>query len=138
MIFIVSVRLGRPRKDRPFYLANSLQTAKSDDAKELSLALNRVGHHIRESIVEQARVSLGDSEFAHFAADHGVPEPIPENQELINKQADAAIKDLFPRIPNADRETIIQHSFKLVSNPYPLRHASMIRTDSRRMARVRI
>lgn len=43
-----------------------------------------------------------------------VPEPIPEDQEEINKQADAAIRDLFPRIPNTDRQIIIEHSFKKV------------------------
>jgi hypothetical protein len=43
-----------------------------------------------------------------------VPEPIPEDQDEINKQADAAIRDLFPRIPNTDRQIIIEHSFKKV------------------------
>ena len=41
-------------------------------------------------------------------------EPIPESQEEINKQADAAIRDLFPRIPNTDRTMIIEHAFKKV------------------------
>ncbi len=42
------------------------------------------------------------------------PDPIPESQEEINKQADAAIRDLFPRIPNTDREMIIRHAFQKV------------------------
>lgn len=37
---------------------------------------------------------------------------IPETQAEINKQADAALRDLFPRIPNTDREMIIQHAFQ--------------------------
>jgi hypothetical protein len=41
-------------------------------------------------------------------------EPIPESQEEINKQADGAIRDLFPRIPNTDRQMIIEHAFKKV------------------------
>tara|TARA_R110002060_G_scaffold50137_4_gene60998 strand:+ start:515 stop:1408 length:894 start_codon:yes stop_codon:yes gene_type:complete len=41
-------------------------------------------------------------------------EPIPESQEEINKQADGAIRDLFPRIPNPDRVMIIEHAFKKV------------------------
>lgn len=45
---------------------------------------------------------------------HGIIEPIPESQAEINKQADAAIRDLFPRIPNTDRESIIQHAFQKV------------------------
>jgi len=44
-----------------------------------------------------------------------LPEPIPERQEDINKQADAAIRDLFPRIPNTDRQMIIDHAFNKVS-----------------------
>lgn len=42
------------------------------------------------------------------------PDPIPESQEEINKQADAAIRDLFPRIPNTDREMIVRHAFQKV------------------------
>lgn len=37
---------------------------------------------------------------------------IPETQEEIDRQADAALRDLFPRIPNTDREMIIQHAFQ--------------------------
>lgn len=37
---------------------------------------------------------------------------IPETQAEINKQADAALRDLFPRIPNHDREQIIAHAFQ--------------------------
>lgn len=42
----------------------------------------------------------------------GFIEPIPESQDEINKQADGAIRDLFPRIPNTDRTMIIEHAFK--------------------------
>ena len=44
------------------------------------------------------------------------PDPIPESQEEINKQADAAIRDLFPRIPNTDREMIVRHAFQKVGS----------------------
>ena len=100
--------------------------AKGDDARGLSLALNRVGHHIRQTIVDQARASLGDLQYVPLSARVGAPEPIPDNQEEINNQADAVIRDLFPRIPNSDRQTIIEHSFKKVSKPCPLYHKSMI------------
>ncbi|KAK0634938.1 hypothetical protein B0T17DRAFT_586596 [Bombardia bombarda] len=80
-------------------------------SRQLSFHLNRVGHHIRESIVEQARETLGDQSHLLGVADLGLPEPIPESQEDINSQADAAIRDLFPRIPNTDRQMIIQHAF---------------------------
>jgi hypothetical protein len=87
----------------------------SSIAPELGLALNRVGHHIREAIVEEARASLGDTGDVSQRKNPDIPEPIPEDQEEINKQADAAIRDLFPRIPNTDRQTIIERSFKKVS-----------------------
>ncbi|KAK0651468.1 hypothetical protein B0T16DRAFT_80062 [Cercophora newfieldiana] len=80
-------------------------------SRTLSFHLNRVGHHIRQSIVEQARVSLGDVQGVVTESDLGAPEPIPERQEDINSQADAAIRDLFPRIPNTDRQMIIEHAF---------------------------
>ncbi|KAK3905352.1 hypothetical protein C8A05DRAFT_12801 [Staphylotrichum tortipilum] len=81
-------------------------------SKRLSAHLNRVGHHIRQTIVEQARTTLGDDHQLGLAGiPAGGPEPIPEKQEDINKQADAAIRDLFPRIPNTDRQMIIEHSF---------------------------
>ncbi|KAK3989834.1 hypothetical protein QBC44DRAFT_308170 [Cladorrhinum sp. PSN332] len=100
MIFIVTSRLGV-------------------FSQRLSLHLNRVGHHIREAIVEEARKSLGDSNLIGDAALLGLPEPIPERQEEINAQADAAIRDLFPRIPNTDRQMIIEHAFNKskVTNP---------------------
>ncbi|KAK0747578.1 hypothetical protein B0T21DRAFT_379595 [Apiosordaria backusii] len=80
----------------------------------LSLHLNRVGHHFRESIVEEARKTLGDDQLVGASAQLGLPEPIPERQEDINKQADAAIRDLFPRIPHTDRQMILDHAFNKV------------------------
>ncbi|RYP67553.1 hypothetical protein DL769_005731 [Monosporascus sp. CRB-8-3] len=70
---------------------------------------------IVSTIVEQARAHLienGKYEQAAQAARPGEPEPIPESQRDINRQADAVLRDLFPRIPNIDRQEIIQHAFK--------------------------
>ncbi|KAK4162273.1 hypothetical protein QBC43DRAFT_80821 [Cladorrhinum sp. PSN259] len=88
-------------------------------SQRLSLHLNRVGHHIRQTIVEEARKSIGDNKLIGDAALLGLPEPIPERQEDINAQADAAIRDLFPRIPHTDRQMIIEHAFNKskVTNP---------------------
>ncbi|KAK4101462.1 hypothetical protein N658DRAFT_558946 [Parathielavia hyrcaniae] len=80
-------------------------------SKSLSSQLNRAGHHIRQTVVEQARAMLGDDHLEFTGGAPGLPEPIPERQEDINKQADAAIRDLFPRIPNTDRQRIIEHAF---------------------------
>lgn len=73
----------------------------------------RTGYHFREAIVDDARALVGETFVASFAP--GQIEPIPEAQEEITKQADAAIRDLFPRIPHTDRTTILEHAFKKVS-----------------------
>jgi hypothetical protein len=69
--------------------------------------------------VEQARAALGGDQLEAVGTDLDIPEPIPEKQEDINKQADAAIRDLFPRIPNTDRQMIIEHAFNKVGNLIP-------------------
>ncbi|RFU26043.1 hypothetical protein B7463_g10293, partial [Scytalidium lignicola] len=72
----------------------------------------RTGYHFRSTIVEKARKIIGEAIDTENAKSWGYIEPIPESQEEINKQADAAIRDLFPRIPNTDRQLIIQHAFQ--------------------------
>ncbi|KAJ0125127.1 hypothetical protein J7T55_006471 [Diaporthe amygdali] len=86
-------------------------TAKDANANKLALQMSRTGHHIRRTIVEEARAQLGEED-ASTASNSGEPEPIPETQEEYNAQADAALRDLFPRIPNTDRQMIIEHAFK--------------------------
>ncbi|PQE30363.1 alanine and arginine rich protein [Rutstroemia sp. NJR-2017a WRK4] len=83
--------------------------SKEDNSK-ISDHVFRTGYHFREVIVEEARKRVGDTIISNAA--HGTIEPIPESQEEINKQADAAIRDLFPRIPNTDRQMIIEHAFQ--------------------------
>ncbi|KAL2195845.1 hypothetical protein P885DRAFT_69994 [Corynascus similis CBS 632.67] len=105
-------------------------------SKRLSSHLNRVGYHFRQTIVEQARTTLGQDQLELITAAPGLPEPIPEKQEDINKQADAAIRDLFPRIPNTDRQAIIEHAFnksKQVGKDPPVGLAADV-TLSRRVA----
>ncbi|KAJ9141876.1 alanine and arginine rich protein [Pleurostoma richardsiae] len=89
-----------------------VSTSHDKDPSKLALHLHRIGHHIRQTIVEQARAAIGQDESSSSDADLGVPEPIPESQDEINAQADAALKDLFPRIPNFDRQMVIEHAFK--------------------------
>lgn len=74
--------------------------------------MHRTGHHIREAIVEEARATL--EHHPRVAASNGQPEPLPPSQEEYTAQANAAILDLFPRIPHTDRQTIIVHAFNLV------------------------
>lgn len=97
----------------------------SKDAKNPSLLehhMNRVGYHFREMIVEQARTTMIQNGKSHLAAQAlraGEPEPIPKDQRDIDRQADAVLRDLFPRVPNIDRQEIIQHAFKKVRLPSP-------------------
>lgn len=63
--------------------------------------------------MDQAREKLGETTISAPDGSQDI-EPIPESQEEINKQADGAIRDLFPRIPNTDRQMIIEHAFKKV------------------------
>ncbi|TAQ88086.1 hypothetical protein B7494_g3612 [Chlorociboria aeruginascens] len=75
----------------------------------VSAHVYRTGYHFRSVIVDEARRMVGGSVASQAA---GEVEPIPESQVEINKQADAAIRDLFPRIPNTDRQMIIEHAFQ--------------------------
>lgn len=118
MIFIVSVRQAQhlylPLAGHVFNDRTNSQTAKDANANKLALQMSRSGHHIRRTIVEEARALIGEED-ASTASNSGEPEPIPDSQEEYNAQADAALRDLFPRIPNTDRQMIIEHAFKKVS-----------------------
>ena len=64
--------------------------------------------------MDEALQLVGETTISVAAGGSQNPEPIPESQEDINKQADGAIRDLFPRIPNTDRQMIIEHAFQKV------------------------
>ncbi|KAH8601016.1 hypothetical protein B0O99DRAFT_502949 [Bisporella sp. PMI_857] len=81
----------------------------NEKMSKISEHVHRTGYHFREYIVDEARNLVGETITSTTTA------PIPKTQEEINKQADAAIRDLFPRIPNTDRQMIIDHAFKLGS-----------------------
>jgi hypothetical protein len=46
----------------------------------------------------------------------GRPEAIPKDRNQILKEADAVLRDLFPRIPNISRMEILRHSFDKVGH----------------------
>jgi hypothetical protein len=89
------------------------QSWKEENSK-ISEHVHRTGYHFRESIVDEAREIIGETVISNPTITPGFIEPIPESQDEINKQADGAIRDLFPRIPNTDRQMIIEHAFKKV------------------------
>ncbi|RWA05267.1 hypothetical protein EKO27_g9832 [Xylaria grammica] len=87
----------------------------SKDTLKLDHHMNRLGYHFRHSIVEEARKVLtkrGHHDQAAYVHEPGKPEPIPNSQREIDFEADAVLRDLFPRIPHTDRQEIIDHAFK--------------------------
>ncbi|KAI1438637.1 hypothetical protein GGR50DRAFT_685303 [Xylaria sp. CBS 124048] len=87
----------------------------SKNTLKLDHHMNRLGYHFRWPIVEAARKALrqrGCHDKGAYVHELGRPEPIPKAQWEIDKQADAVLRDLFPRIPNTDRQEIIDHAFK--------------------------
>ncbi|CAG8971889.1 hypothetical protein HYALB_00007804 [Hymenoscyphus albidus] len=82
------------------------------EASKISAEVHRIGYHFRETIVDEAREVVGETVLTRSNVRPGAIEPIPESQDEINKQADLALRDLFPRIPNTDRQQIIEHAFQ--------------------------
>lgn len=81
--------------------------------------MHRVGYHFRQAIADRARETLRAEGFYHprkFTLP-GQPESIPEDQQEMFRQADAVLRDLFPRIPNTDRYEIVRHAFDKVCSP---------------------
>ncbi|KAM0242334.1 hypothetical protein ACHAPO_000748 [Fusarium lateritium] len=101
--------LSREKDAMIFIVSNAKDTSTSN---VLSHQVHRIGHHVRETIVDEARASLGQSIEDMLPATRGAPEPIPESQAEYDAQVDAALRDLFPRIPNTDRQMIIEHAFR--------------------------
>ncbi len=103
-----------------FVLISTQSLPPENTNHKISYEVHRTGYHFRGPIVDEARAILGDTGLV-LDKRAGDIEPIPESQEEINKQADAAIRDIFPRIPNTDRQMIIEHAFrKVVPFYYPL------------------
>ncbi|KAK7423904.1 hypothetical protein QQX98_000776 [Neonectria punicea] len=100
--------LSRGKDAMIFIVSNS----KEVDSNHLAHQVHRIGHHIREIIVDEARAALGQPLDYTAPALGRSPEPIPKSQEEYNAQVDAAIRDLFPRVPNTDRQMIIEHAFR--------------------------
>lgn len=69
--------------------------------------------------MDEAREIIGETAVSSRVYDPRDIEPIPKSQAEITKQADAAIRDLFPRIPNTDRQMILDHAFTKVSGMDP-------------------
>jgi hypothetical protein len=96
-------------KDAMIFIVSA---TKEIDPNHLSHHVHRTGHHIRGTIVEEARAQLEHLPAA--AISNGLPESMPETQEEYTAQVNSAILDLFPRIPNTDRQSIILHAFNMV------------------------
>jgi hypothetical protein len=120
MIFIVSVGGYKPQPPGSTILTHGSQNSREAEPTHLASQIHRMGHHIRETIVEEARATLSHFPVTSAPISNGEPEPIPDSQEEYCRQADDAIRDLFPRIPNTDRDMIIAHSFTRVGSSAPI------------------
>lgn len=107
-------KLALPEAVFPNYCLPQGKPVSDKPDGDISRQVHRLGYFFREAIVEKAREVVGGAYISLDIVDDS-PEPIPDKQEDINKQADAAIRDLFPRIPNTDRVMIIEHAFNKVS-----------------------
>ncbi|ORY64372.1 uncharacterized protein BCR38DRAFT_213068 [Pseudomassariella vexata] len=90
----------------------------SKDTTTLDHHMHRHGYHFRQYIVEEARAILkrdGSLEGQAQLDLPGQPGAMSGDQLEINRQADAVLRDLFPRIPNTDRHEIILHAFQMNS-----------------------
>ncbi|KAI9049910.1 hypothetical protein LZ554_006057 [Drepanopeziza brunnea f. sp. 'monogermtubi'] len=97
-------------KDAMIFIVSGHKQAEENS--KIAEHVHRTGYYYRETIVEEAKAVAGETLISNSNIPPGTAEPIPELQEDINKQADAAIRDLFPRIPNPDRVMIIEQSFQ--------------------------
>lgn len=116
-IYIVSVRqpLYRGGKRRPkAYSAQNWNRHNSDDSMANHMA--RMGYHFFDAIVREAMALLClDPHSECMSGPVWDPEPIPEYEPEYHAQVDRILRDLFPRIPNTDRQEIINRAFTRVS-----------------------
>lgn len=112
MVFIVTVCYSRPNYLRR--RTHRFQNSNNTTALSYANQLNRVGCHFHANIVQEARASIAGPPEQPPRVPHGVPEPIPRSQRLYHAQADAVLRDLFPRIPNTDRQRILERAFTFV------------------------
>ncbi|RKF80756.1 hypothetical protein GcM3_042001 [Golovinomyces cichoracearum] len=98
--------LSRENEAMVFIVSNC-----KEDHSKISEHVYRIGFHFKKAVVDEAIDFLGERKLRNPCS-QGHIEPIPVTQEEINRQADAAIRDLFPRIPNTDRQVVIEHAFK--------------------------
>lgn len=95
-----------------------------NDPEKLSHHIHRIGYHFPSAVVDQACDWLGynsrngrlyrqlpkdleDTRLARRLAVH--------SRHETNDQIKAAVRDLFPQIPDADLEAIVKHAFRQVS-----------------------
>lgn len=108
LIYVVSVR-----NDKTDRRLTRLTHSEQSTTQRFSLAahMTRCGYHFEIAIVKEARRNIIHDPDLESSVPHGDPEPIPASQELYHAQVDAAMRDLFPRIPHTDRHIIIGRAF---------------------------
>lgn len=101
------------------------------DPEKVSHHIHRVGYHFRSEVVEDACHELGyihhnnqfvkeadlaareeHTRMARAMAKYGLHLDQSEQQQETDDQVRAAIKELFPRIPEADLQAILKHAWE--------------------------
>ncbi|KAF7191349.1 hypothetical protein HII31_07372 [Pseudocercospora fuligena] len=114
----------------PVNVVNAKPVSKhAHDPEKVSHHIHRIGYHFRSDVVEDACQQLGyipnrgrfvkeaeladeneKSRMARAMAKHGIIMDEPAKQET-DEQVRAAVKELFPRIPEEDLQAILQHAW---------------------------
>ncbi|KXT01487.1 hypothetical protein AC578_4526 [Pseudocercospora eumusae] len=109
--------------------SRALLIKTTGQAQKVSHHIHRIGYHFRSDVVEDACQQLGyipnrgrfvkeaeladeneKSRMARAMAKHGIIMDEPAKQET-DEQVRAAVKELFPRIPEEDLQAILQHAW---------------------------
>ncbi|KAJ6439504.1 mfs monocarboxylate transporter protein [Purpureocillium lavendulum] len=111
-VYFVSVREPHRGKGKASPEAYQTQNCGASGTQTFANQMSRMGFHFLSSIVDKARECLSLDPIADFVPGPSqAPEPIPESQTEYHAQVDGVLRDLFPRIPNTDRQIIIDHAF---------------------------
>ncbi|EME48774.1 hypothetical protein DOTSEDRAFT_49180 [Dothistroma septosporum NZE10] len=116
----------------PVYVVNAKPVSRhAIDPEKVSHHIHRVGYHFRSEVVEDACQELGyihhnnqfvkeadlrareeHTRMARAMAKYGLHLDQAEQQQETDDQVRAAIKELFPRIPEADLQAILKHAWE--------------------------
>ncbi|KAF2206707.1 hypothetical protein CERZMDRAFT_103102 [Cercospora zeae-maydis SCOH1-5] len=120
------------QKGLPVNVVNAKPVSKhAVDPEKVSHHIHRIGYHFRSDVVDDACQELGyvhvhgsfikeadlaaqneNTRMARALARHGLSWDVPTTGQETNENVRAAIKELFPRIPEEDLKAILEHAWE--------------------------